>query len=204
MPKNKKGGKKFKKGKNNAADDRAIKNVRMIEDKLERYARVKSAMGDRRLAVETSVGETIVAHIPGKFRKRVWISAGDIILISLRPFDLSTGDVLSKYSPQEARFLIRKDEIKDTFANLGSTADGSDNGEEDGINISWKSGPALQAQSSAAPNDDYYANLDLPPSSSEYSDEEDEATLKSKTKIIDSSDSSVEQVEDWRAMLDEL
>jgi translation initiation factor 1A len=203
MGKNKKGGKKFKRGKNNTTDDVAVKGVRTVQDKLERYGKVKSAMGDRRLAVETSVGENIVAHIPGKFRKRVWISPGDVILVSLRPFDLNTGDVLTKFSPQEARFLVRKDEIKDVFANLGTDGDDSD-ADNNGTSISWKSASAAQAQdqSTGAPNDDYYANLDLPPSSSEEyssSDEEDE-----KQKVTDNSTDSIEEVEDWRAMLDKL
>lgn len=38
-------------------------------------------------------------------RKRVWVNAGDIILVSLRDFQDSKADVIAKYSAEEARTL---------------------------------------------------------------------------------------------------
>ena len=41
----------------------------------------------------------------GKLRKKVWINQGDIILLSLREYQDEKGDVLLKYSADEARSL---------------------------------------------------------------------------------------------------
>ena len=50
-------------------------------------------------------GEKRLAHIRGKLRKKVWINNGDIILLSLRDYQDEKGDVLLKYSADEARSL---------------------------------------------------------------------------------------------------
>ena len=38
-------------------------------------------------------------------RKKVWISAGDIVLVALRDFQDDKADIILKYSPEEARQL---------------------------------------------------------------------------------------------------
>ena len=43
--------------------------------------------------------------IRGKLRKKIWINHGDIILISLREYQDEKGDVILKYSADEARSL---------------------------------------------------------------------------------------------------
>lgn len=43
--------------------------------------------------------------IRGKLRKKVWINNGDIILISLREYQDEKGDVILKYTADEARTL---------------------------------------------------------------------------------------------------
>ncbi|MFM7853488.1 MAG: hypothetical protein ACK55Z_08580 [bacterium] len=40
--------------------------------------------------------------IRGRMRNRVWINAGDIILVSLREFGDEKADVIHKYYPEEA------------------------------------------------------------------------------------------------------
>lgn len=44
-------------------------------------------------------------QIRGKMRKKVWINQGDIILLSLRDFQDNKGDVILKYTADEARTL---------------------------------------------------------------------------------------------------
>lgn len=43
--------------------------------------------------------------IRGKLRKKIWINNGDIILVSLREYQDEKGDVILKYSADEARSL---------------------------------------------------------------------------------------------------
>lgn len=45
------------------------------------------------------------SQIRGKMRKKVWINQGDIILLSLRDFQDNKGDVILKYTADEARTL---------------------------------------------------------------------------------------------------
>lgn len=62
-------------------------------------------LGNGRLEAMCFDGEKRLAHIRGKLRKKVWINQGDIILLSLREYQDEKGDVILKYSADEARNL---------------------------------------------------------------------------------------------------
>ena len=49
-------------------------------------------------------------------RNRVWINAGDIILVSLREFGDEKADVIHKYYPEEAYELQDLNEIPENIA----------------------------------------------------------------------------------------
>lgn len=67
------------------------------------YAQVTKMLGNGRLQAQCFDGETRLAHIRGKMRKKVWINQGDIILISLREFQDDKADVIVKYTVEEVR-----------------------------------------------------------------------------------------------------
>ena len=58
-------------------------------------------------------GEKRMATIRGKLKNRVWMGAGDLILISLRETGDDKGDVIHKYFPNEAQELQELGEIPD-------------------------------------------------------------------------------------------
>ena len=62
-------------------------------------------LGNGRLEALCFDGEKRLAHIRGKLRKKVWINQGDIILLSLRDYQDEKGDVILKYTADEARSL---------------------------------------------------------------------------------------------------
>src|SRR5438046_7488834 len=62
-------------------------------------------LGNGRLEALCFDGEKRLAHIRGKLRKKVWINQGDIILLSLRDYQDEKGDVILKYTADEARNL---------------------------------------------------------------------------------------------------
>ncbi len=99
---NKKGGKAYKKGKHqdNVPDFTECEPGQM-------YARVLKILGNCRVIVYCNDDERRICHIRGAIRKRVWITAGDIVVVSSREFEsslsaaegLEKGDVLSKVDP---------------------------------------------------------------------------------------------------------
>ena len=112
MPKNKgKGGKKFKKYKkgNNSYDDSFVcKKDNEYYGQL--YALVTKMLGNGRLNAICEDSKTRLCSIRGKLKKRKGgnlISAGDIILISKRPFNDKLADVLYKYKDTEKLEFIK-------------------------------------------------------------------------------------------------
>lgn len=54
----------------------------MKEDNQE-YAQVEKLLGSGRMKVKCFDGKERIAKIRGKFRKRVWVNVGDIILVNM-------------------------------------------------------------------------------------------------------------------------
>ena len=66
-------------------------------------------------------GVTRLGHIRGKMRKKVWITAGDIVLVGKRDFQDEKVDIVHKYSADEARNLKQYGELPET-ARINETA----------------------------------------------------------------------------------
>ena len=81
---------------------------------LTEYAQVLKMLGNGRLEALCFDGEKRLAHIRGKLRKKVWINQGDIILLSLRDYQDEKGDVILKYSADEARSLKAYGELPES------------------------------------------------------------------------------------------
>ncbi|KAH0849323.1 LOW QUALITY PROTEIN: hypothetical protein HID58_017677 [Brassica napus] len=114
-----KGGKNIKRGKKEADDDK--REIIFKEDGQE-YAIVLRMCGNGRCEAKCIDGITRMCHIRGKMHKKVWISAGDVILVGLRmDMDNDTkADIIHKYTPDEARFLKSCDELpRDLRLNEG-------------------------------------------------------------------------------------
>lgn len=78
------------------------------------YAQVIKMLGNGRLEAMCFDGSKRLANIRGKLRKKVWINQGDIILLSLRDFQDDKGDVILKYSAEEARSLKSYGELPES------------------------------------------------------------------------------------------
>jgi translation initiation factor 1A len=134
MPKNKgKGGKNWKKGKKGNGDSER-RDLEYKEDGQE-YAQVTKMLGDGRCTLQCYDGITRTGLIRGTMRRRVWINAGDIVLIGLREFQEDKADVIHKYTTDEARQLQSLNELPAT-AKINQTSidmemDGEGDEEED-------------------------------------------------------------------------
>ncbi|CCF75818.2 translation initiation factor eIF-1A [Babesia microti strain RI] len=103
MPKNKgKGGKNRRRGKN---DNEGEKRELLFKEDCQEYAQILRMLGNGRLEAYCFDGTKRLCHIRGKMRKRVWVNAGDIILVSLRDYQDGKADVIAKYTADEARSL---------------------------------------------------------------------------------------------------
>ncbi|CAI5944645.1 unnamed protein product [Closterium sp. NIES-65] len=67
-----------------------------------------------------------LSHIRGKMHKKVWIAAGDIILVGLRDYQDDKADVILKYQPDEARLLKAYGELPDNIRLNEGIAGGMD------------------------------------------------------------------------------
>ncbi len=70
---------------------------------------VETMLGGDKVKATCDDGNTRVCRIPGRLRKRVWIRAGNLILI--QPWIVQTnerGDVIFRYTDTQANWLRRK------------------------------------------------------------------------------------------------
>jgi translation initiation factor 1A len=70
---------------------------------------VESLVGGDKAMVKCDDGKNRICRIPGRLRKRVWISPGDVILVE--PWKVESekkGDIVFKYTPTQVSWLKRK------------------------------------------------------------------------------------------------
>lgn len=107
---------------------------RIIYISGQEYAQVVKMLGNGRCECFCFDGVTRLGHIRGKMRKKVWITAGDIILVAKRDFQDEKVDIVHKYSADEARNLKQYGELPEN-ARINETAVdmamGDDNDDDD-------------------------------------------------------------------------
>ena len=124
----KKSGKK--KGKHSNNNGLATRILTLKED-MEEYAKIMKTLGDRKMMVVLSDGSERLAIIPGRFRKRCWMTVGDVVLIGQREFQDNKVDILHKYNIDERAQLFKLKEIPDFFMIQEATQ--SERSEESGF-----------------------------------------------------------------------
>jgi translation initiation factor 1A len=100
-----------KKPKHARHSDTHSKAELLLREEGQEYAQAGRMLGNGRLEAICFDGKTRMAHIRGKLLKRVWISTGDVILVTLRDFQDGKADVVHKYNPDQVRQLKQKGEI---------------------------------------------------------------------------------------------
>tara|TARA_B110000285_G_scaffold82262_1_gene94717 strand:- start:297 stop:779 length:483 start_codon:yes stop_codon:yes gene_type:complete len=112
MP-NKKGGKKFKKGKKQSFRAKTMIYKDPKED--QEYGKVIRVMGNGRFDIQCFDGKNRMGILAGNMRKKVWVNKDDIILLSKWEFttDDSKCSIIHKYDLDESRKLQRDGEFPD-------------------------------------------------------------------------------------------
>lgn len=119
------------------------------------YGQVLRMLGNGRCECYCFDGKNRLAHIRGKMRKKVWVSAGDIVLLGMRDYQEDKVDIIHKYNADEARNLKAFGELPET-AKINETAidltmdGGSDSEDELGVDfddVSWFASSSFRAGS---------------------------------------------------------
>ena len=115
-----KGGKKSQRGGKGDAPKREL----VLKEEGQDYGQVTKNLGNSRMEVRTTDGKVSIGVIRGAIRRKMWIGVGDIVLVGIRDFEDGKVDIISKYSPEEAKALIKQKEIPPTMAaNAGNHDD---------------------------------------------------------------------------------
>ena len=89
-------------------EEPAPERVRMPRGK-EMFGIAEATLGANKIRVRCRDSVYRICRIPGRFKKRIWIKADDVIL--MEPWDIQGdkfGDVVWKYRPAQAEHLRRK------------------------------------------------------------------------------------------------
>ncbi|KAE8660761.1 Eukaryotic translation initiation factor 1A, X-chromosomal [Hibiscus syriacus] len=106
----------------------------MFKEDGQEYAQVLRMLGNGRCEAMCIDGTKCLCHIRGIMHKKVWIAAGDIILVGLQDYQGDKADVILKYTPDEARLLKAYGELpEDTRLNEGIVDEEDDGGADDYI-----------------------------------------------------------------------
>ena len=103
----------------------------------EMFAIADNILGGRRVSVICADGETRMARIPGKMRRRQWVREGDLIIIWPWDFQDSKADVKHRYSKTQAIYLSRKGVLPEIVDLFGSGEEVQEDSDDSGI---WSDG----------------------------------------------------------------
>lgn len=69
---------------------------------------VEKRLGGSRMNVRTAKGDDILARVPGRAKKFLWIREGDIVLLQPWELDETRADLIYKFKPNEVKVLEKK------------------------------------------------------------------------------------------------
>jgi len=139
-----------------SGDDKEKIRVKLPKTRInEMFAIADQILGGRRVRVVCADGETRLARIPGKMRRRQWVREGDLIIIQPWDFQDSKADVRMRYTKTQSLYLSRKGVLPDIVDIFGLGDDSSDAVDDGGI---WASSnasePEPEPESDAAESDE--------------------------------------------------
>jgi translation initiation factor 1A len=108
--------------------------VKMPNRKInEMFALAEQILGGRRVTILCEDGETRLARIPGKMRRRQWVREGDLIIVWPWDFQDAKADVKHRYTKTQAMYLSRKGVLPDDVDVFGMNVSHDDDDEHDDL-----------------------------------------------------------------------
>ena len=111
MPKNKFGGSRAKKGKNQVNEKKQLE----VKREGENYAQVTKVLGNGRFTVACCDGKERIGILRGSMRKRVWVNRLDIVLVEPWEFEKGKCSILHKYEYEDFYELMATGSVPKTF-----------------------------------------------------------------------------------------
>ncbi len=99
----------------------------------EMFALAEQILGGRRVTVLCADGETRMARIPGKMRRRQWVREGDLIIVWPWDFQDAKADVKHRYTKTQAMYLSRKGVLPPDVDIFGMNTTVDDDDEHDDL-----------------------------------------------------------------------
>ena len=101
--------------------------------KGEMFALAEEILDGRRVTVLCADGETRMARIPGKMRRRQWVREGDLIIVWPWDFQDSKADVKHRYTKTQAMYLSRKQVLPEVVDMFGMNDRVDDDDDDDDL-----------------------------------------------------------------------
>ena len=139
------------------------------------YGQIQKLLGSGRMSCMCFDGVERLVKVRGKFKRRVWVNVNDIVLVNVREFEESKGDIVHVYYYDEAKQLKQQGELpKDLKIEKSKTNDEGD------LDIQFEEDEAEVKKKTVKKEKQ---NLDdfMPNSSSE--DEDEEEIIKEEKEL---------------------
>ena len=167
--------------------------VKMPNRKInEMFALAEQILGGRRVTILCEDGETRLARITGKMRRRQWVREGDLIIVWPWDFQDAKADVKHRYTKTQAMYLSRKGVLTDDVDVFGMNVTHDDDDEHDDLFGTMDD-----------EDDDLFGEADSPDDDDDdlFGDtEEDEEVLESQDEVPEEKPEEVfEAVEEYPA-----
>ena len=99
---------KENKKKLNDLKEQEINSKVRLPNKNQIIGIVEKRLGGSRMNVRSVKGEELLARVPGRVKKFLWIREGDIVLLDLWELDKTKADLIYKYKSNEINQLNKK------------------------------------------------------------------------------------------------
>ena len=99
----------------------------------EMFAIADQILGGRRVRAVCEDGESRIARIPGKMRRRQWVREGDLIIVQPWDFQESKADVRMRYTKTQSIYLSRKGVLPEIVDLFGMSEDQYDDSNDDSV-----------------------------------------------------------------------
>ena len=96
----------------------------------EMFAIADQILGGRRVRAVCEDGDSRLARIPGKMRRRQWVREGDLIVVQPWDFQDEKANVVMRYTKTQSLYLSRKGVLPDIVDFFGMSEDVSESTQE--------------------------------------------------------------------------